>query len=245
MKGSEEEFQKFIRNLTHDLREPVSKVLILSEFLSEKLRPTDEMDKEYLLRLHQAAGRIKAMTEALADYSKSSSAPAPLAGFKKLWDAKLLDLEPIAIPVTTASKIADLKKKVILLIDDDEEDYLLLRDLFKEHYPDAELRWCEDAEKALECLKPADPAVARPLIVLLDLNMPKLNGRDVLGRIRADEKLKQIPVVVLSNSMNKNEAMEAYLLGASSFIRKPAGYKELQSFVRTFYDYWFIYSTLL
>lgn len=137
----------------------------------------------------------------------------------------------------------EILKKNILLIDDDEEDFLLLRDIFKEFYSDVELQWCKDGEEALTLLLRAnDPKMPKPHIILLDLNMPKLNGREVLSEIRKSSELKHIPVVVLSNSMNKKEAVETYLLGVNSFIRKPAGYRELRDFVQVFYKYWFVYS---
>ena len=137
------------------------------------------------------------------------------------------------------------QKKVILFIDDDEDDRMLFRDLFKECSPEIEFRWAADGEQALDYLiKRPGSAEDTPSVILLDLNMPKINGREVLKQIRNHKELSAIPVVVLSNSMNKEEALEIYHLGANSFTRKPAGYKELREFVSTFYKYWFEYSML-
>ena len=138
-------------------------------------------------------------------------------------------------------------KKTVLFVDDDEDDYMLMRDTFKERHPEIDLLWTRDGEEALDYLKRRGRfrEAARPYLMLLDLNMPKLNGQEVLKQIRSDEGICHIPVVVLTNSMNKEEVTEAYCRGVNSFIRKPAGYKELRSFVETFGKYWFEYSTLV
>ena len=139
--------------------------------------------------------------------------------------------------------MSDFDKKIVLFIDDDEDDFLLMRDLMKECRPEIDLQWARDGEEGLARLNENGPN-RMPLLIFLDLNMPKLNGREVLKQIRANDGLKHIPVVVLTNSMNKKEALEAYRLGVNSFIRKPSGYKELRDFVTLFGKYWFDYSTL-
>ena len=97
-----------------------------------------------------------------------------------------------------------------------------------------------DGETALELtLK------LRPRIALLDIDMPKLNGLEVLRQIRSNDEIRAIPVTILSNSMNTAEALEAYRLGANSFVRKPAGYKEIREFVQVYSKYWLEYSTLV
>ncbi len=135
------------------------------------------------------------------------------------------------------------KKKLILFTDDDEDDFLLLRDLFKESNQDVELRWAKDGEEALDFLRRQENP--KPFLILLDLNMPKLNGREILKQVRSHKELCHIPVIVLTNSMNRQEAVEVYQSGANSFIRKPSGYKDLREFVRVFYKYWFDYSLLV
>ena len=138
-------------------------------------------------------------------------------------------------------------KKTVLFVDDDEDDFLLLRDTFKERYTEAELQWAKDGEEAIEYLKRQGRfrGMPRPFLILLDLNMPKLNGQEVLKAVRGDDEIRHIPVVVLTNSMSKEEATEAYRSGVTSFIRKPSGYKELTEFVDVFTKYWFEYSTLI
>ncbi len=142
--------------------------------------------------------------------------------------------------------MVDTRKKKILLVDDDEDDFMLLRDIFKEFHPQLEMSWIKDGEEALAYLKANKlNAEKMPLLILLDLNMPKLNGREVLAQIRKEKEIKHIPVVVLSNSMSRIEALESYSLGVNSFVRKPSGYRELREFVQIFYKYWFEYSTLI
>ena len=143
--------------------------------------------------------------------------------------------------------MTELLKKTILFVDDDEDDFLLLRDTFKERHPEVELQWAKDGEEAIDYLSKRGRfrGMPRPFLVLLDLNMPKLNGQEVLKTIRADSDICHIPVVVLTNSMSKDEACEAYRSGVTSFMRKPSGYKELLEFVDVFAKYWFEYSTLV
>ncbi len=138
-------------------------------------------------------------------------------------------------------------KKIILFIDDDEDDFLILRGIFKEFSSDIELQWVRDGEEAINYLTQQGnfKDAEKPLLILLDLNMPKLNGEEVLRQIRNHESLRYIPVVVLSNSMNKKDVMTAYELGGNSFIRKPAGYKELREMAQTLSKYWFEHSTLI
>ncbi len=137
--------------------------------------------------------------------------------------------------------------KLILVTEDDEDDYILLRDAFQEHHPDIQLAWTRDGEETLAYLARVadDPAQSLPFIIILDLNMPKVDGREVLREIRATERLKHIPVVVFTNSGNWRDAMDAYRLGVNSFVRKPAGYREQVEFVQCFYKYWFHFSKLV
>ena len=138
--------------------------------------------------------------------------------------------------------MADSQKKIILFIDDDEDDFLLLRDIFEECRDDIDLQWVKDSEQAIDRLTRS--GADRPSFILLDLNMPKLNGHEVLAQIRQRDALRDVPVAVLTNSINRNEVQEAYRLGVNSFLRKPSGYTELREFAKTFCRYWFDYSTL-
>lgn len=140
--------------------------------------------------------------------------------------------------------MAQVKKK-ILIIDDDEDDFSLMSDAFKETCSsDVEVDWKKDGEEALDYFFGRDED-GLPALVLLDLNMPKIDGREVLKRLRAADKFQHLPVVVFTNSSDRRDILQSYRMGANSYVRKPAGYGELVSFARTFCAYWFKYSSFI
>ncbi|EGJ51763.1 response regulator [Desulfocurvibacter africanus] len=133
---------------------------------------------------------------------------------------------------------------VILMADDDEDDCLLLKEAFGECRLLNELRFVYDGEELLDYLKRrgkyADPGTSpRPGLVLLDLNMPKLDGREALKEIRADEELRKIPVVILTTSKAQEDILRTYDLGANSYITKPVTFESLVEVVKQFGRYWF------
>jgi CheY-like chemotaxis protein len=140
--------------------------------------------------------------------------------------------------------VADPERKIILFIDDDEDDYLLFKEILGECRKEIDLQWINDSERVVAHLLRAGETPERPDMIVLDLNMPKLNGRELLRMIRGNEALRHIPVSILTNSINRLEAQEAYRLGVNSFLRKPSGYKDMLEFANTFCRYWFDYSTL-
>jgi CheY-like chemotaxis protein len=133
----------------------------------------------------------------------------------------------------------------ILIADDDEED----REMARETLPDSQLadnmRFVCDGQELLDYLRSegayADPSVPapRPGIILLDLNMPRMDGREALVEIRADEALRRIPVVVLTTSKDEQDIQRSYELGANSFITKPMTLAGLADAMRTLATYWF------
>lgn len=135
------------------------------------------------------------------------------------------------------------KNITIVMADDDEDDCILVRDAFMENRIPVDLRFVEDGEELMEFLQHqgkyggAD-APPRPDIILLDLNMPRKNGREVLREIKADPHLRGIPVVVLTTSREYENIMLSYDLGASSFITKPATFTELVEMARILSSYW-------
>ena len=136
------------------------------------------------------------------------------------------------------------KPKVILMAEDDSDDRLLIRDAMAETGWRGDLRFVEDGEELLDYLrhrgKYSSPADApRPGVILLDLNMPKKDGREVMGEIKADPELRRIPVVVLTTSKADTDIARMYDLGASSFIAKPIHFDALVNVMRTLGQYWF------
>jgi CheY-like chemotaxis protein len=109
--------------------------------------------------------------------------------------------------------------------------------------------WVKDGEEALDFLyrrrRYADPASSpRPGLILLDMKLPKLDGHEVLRRIKADETLRSIPVVMLTTSDRQEEIDESYRAGANSFVTKPVRFSEFVERVRTVQLYWVLTSRL-
>jgi len=137
------------------------------------------------------------------------------------------------------------KKKAvtILLAEDDEDDYLLTSNAFKECQLLNTLNWVKDGEELMDYLlrkgKYDNPSTSpRPVIILLDLNMPKKDGRECLKEIKANPILRQIPVLVLTTSQADEDILKTYDLGASSFIRKPVDFEKFTNVITSLKKYW-------
>ena len=133
---------------------------------------------------------------------------------------------------------------VILLADDDEEDRMLTCDALAESRLANVVVCVTDGEDLMDYLrregKYAPPAHApRPGFILLDLNMPKKDGREALREIKADPKLRQIPVVVMTTSKSDEDVLESYNSGASSYITKTVTFEGLVEVMKGLGRYWF------
>ena len=133
---------------------------------------------------------------------------------------------------------------VILMADDDADDRMLTKDALGESRVLNEIRFVEDGEELMEYLhrkgKYADPESSpKPGLILLDLNMPKKDGREALKEIKSDPNLRRIPVVIMTTSKAEEDIFRSYDFGASSFITKPVTFDRLVEIVRTLGDYWF------
>jgi CheY-like chemotaxis protein len=137
------------------------------------------------------------------------------------------------------------RRVTILLADDDEEDRELTRDALREAHLANEVMFVVDGQDLMDYLRRegryADGSVAspRPGIILLDLNMPKKDGREALAEIKTDELLRRIPVVVLTTSKDEVDVLRTYDLGVNSFITKPVTFAGLVEAMRTWTRYWF------
>ncbi|HTB18012.1 MAG TPA: response regulator [Bryobacteraceae bacterium] len=136
------------------------------------------------------------------------------------------------------------KPITILYADDDAEDRMLVREAWDENRLANELHFVEDGEELLDYLRRkgkythlADAPL--PGMILLDLNMPKKDGREALQEIKADPRLRSIPVVVLTTSKAEEDILRAYDLGVNSFILKPVTFESLVDITRTLSKYWF------
>ncbi|MEA2488628.1 MAG: hypothetical protein QOH21_420 [Acidobacteriota bacterium] len=132
---------------------------------------------------------------------------------------------------------------VILLADDDEEDRMLAADALEESRVVNDLRFVEDGEELLDYLYhrgqyAAPGSSPTPGLILLDLNMPRKDGREALREIKADPDLRRVPVVVLTTSKAEEDIYRTYDLGANSFITKPVSFDGLVSVMRDIGRYW-------
>jgi CheY-like chemotaxis protein len=139
---------------------------------------------------------------------------------------------------------APTKHAVVLMADDDGDDRLLARDAVAEAGMSGELRFVENGEELLDYLQRRGKflkagSAPRPGLILLDLNMPRKDGREVLREIKADPELRRIPVVVLTTSKADTDIGMLYDLGANSFITKPFRFDALVQVMRAIGDYWF------
>ena len=135
------------------------------------------------------------------------------------------------------------KSIVILMADDDADDRMLTSDALEESRLVNELRFVEDGEELLDYLyhrgRYADPAGSpRPGVILLDLNMPRKDGREALREIKADPELRRIPIVVLTTSKAEADVYRSYDLGANSYIAKPVTFEALVDVMRGLGRYW-------
>jgi CheY-like chemotaxis protein len=132
----------------------------------------------------------------------------------------------------------------IVYADDDPEDRMLVKDALDESRLANPIHFVEDGEQLMDYLKRrgryADLAEKPyPGLILLDLNMPRKDGREALEEIKADPKLRRIPVVVLTTSKAEEDICRSYDLGVSGFIVKPVTFDSLTEIVRTLGKYWF------
>ena len=131
----------------------------------------------------------------------------------------------------------------ILLVEDSPDDVALTLRAFKSHNIGNEVIVAKDGVQALEVLlgpKGGPPPSRLPSIVLLDLNLPKVNGLEVLQRIRAHPRTSLLPVVVLTSSTEQRDLVESYKLGANSYVRKPVDFVEFTEAARQLGLYWLL-----
>ena len=136
------------------------------------------------------------------------------------------------------------KPITILLADDDPDDRLLAKQALERSRLANDLRFVEDGEELIDYLRRrgrfTDPHTSpRPGLILLDLNMPRKDGREALKEIKNDPRLRDIPVVVLTTSKTDEDIVRTYNLGVNSYITKPVRFSALVSVMRAIGKYWF------
>ncbi len=132
----------------------------------------------------------------------------------------------------------------IHMCDDDPDDRLLLKEALQEAKVPNDIDYTEDGEQLMRFLRREGEFEnlkdqPMPGLILLDLNMPKKDGREALAEIKGDEKLRHIPVVILTTSRADEDILKSYEMGVNSFISKPVTFGNLVIAVKTVTDYWF------
>jgi CheY-like chemotaxis protein len=137
---------------------------------------------------------------------------------------------------------------MLLIAEDDEDDRMLAMDALEDSELRPHVRFVEDGEQLMEYLRCtgayAGQELPRPGVILLDLNMPRKDGREALREIKNDPALRAIPVVILTTSQDQDDISSAYALGGNSYITKPASFDGLVEVMRALERYWFGVVTL-
>ena len=128
-----------------------------------------------------------------------------------------------------------LKPQTILIVDDNEDDCEALVRAFKKIGLDNPVSMRQSGSAALEFLKQAE----KPALILLDLNMPGMDGHKVLQMIKEDASLRHIPVIIWSTSSNEKDVETCYRMGANAYMQKPIVYETLLESAKNFKEYWF------
>ena len=135
--------------------------------------------------------------------------------------------------------------KFVLLVEDNPDDVELTIRAFKKSNLLNDVIVANDGIEALECLEGTGKFEERdknhlPSLILLDLKMPRMGGLEVLQKIRSDERLKLIPVVILTSSKEEQDVLNGYSLGANSYIRKPVDFNQFMEATRQLGLYWLL-----
>jgi two-component system, chemotaxis family, response regulator Rcp1 len=130
--------------------------------------------------------------------------------------------------------------RVVLLVEDSPGDVRLTQEAFREADPSIELHVASDGVEAMAFLRREGihASAKRPDFILLDLNLPKMDGREVLGQIKEDEDLKTIPTVILTTSDAQADILTSYKLRANCYLSKPVELEEFESLVKSINDFW-------
>lgn len=138
-----------------------------------------------------------------------------------------------------------MEKLFVLIAEDDADDRFLLQNAFEEMGYTDKLEFVENGVELMDFLENnANNSNSVPGFILLDLNMPKKDGREVLKELKQHDNYKTIPVVVFSTTKNETEVKRCYELGANTYVVKPVSYDSLLKFVENIRSYWFNVATI-
>jgi len=124
----------------------------------------------------------------------------------------------------------------ILLIEDNDADVEILRHTLQQENVQLTLSRARDGDEAMRYLR--NPGNPRPDLILLDLNMPHMDGREVLGELRVDPNLDPIPVVVMTSSEEEKDILRSYNLGAAAYVVKPLGLEDIEEVIHSISEFW-------
>lgn len=132
---------------------------------------------------------------------------------------------------------------LILVADDDDDDFMLTKDALEEVKLKNNIERVVNGEELLNFLQKkgeysSNSYDKQKMIILLDLNMPKVDGREALKKIKEDKNLRKIPIIVLTTSKAEEDVIKSYDLGVNSFIRKPVTFEQMVNVVKSFTNYW-------
>jgi two-component system response regulator len=133
-----------------------------------------------------------------------------------------------------------MENKAILLVEDNADDEELTLQTLKKNNIMNEVVVARDGETAIEYLFGTGCSGRYPVVVMLDIRLPKINGLEVLRRIRADSKTKFLPVVILTSSDEEKDLVDSYRLGANSYVKKPVNFVDFQKAIGQLTLYWLI-----
>lgn len=137
---------------------------------------------------------------------------------------------------------ADITRPIeLFLVEDNPGDIRLAKEMFKEANLKLNLTVAEDGVQAMEYLKKvcSDPRTAKPELIILDLNLPRMDGREVLAEIKSRDELKRIPVIVLTSSTSAEDVIKAYGEHANCYIAKPVDLEEFARIIGIIEEFWF------
>jgi len=191
-------------------------------------QPSEAAGKQTLPASVAEAPRVESLQQ-------QASAPAVLKGAVE-------QRRPMEEPESASSRRAS-GSFLLLMADDDPEDCLLAAEAIQENGFGYQVHFVHDGEELLEYLhrtgRYRQTPSKLPDLVLLDLNMPKLDGREALRRIKSDLRLRSMPVVILTTSRQEEDVQRCYQMGAASFLSKPATYCGWITLLRDVCTYWF------
>ena len=161
-------------------------------------------------------------------------------------DSNQIEIGTTSTESASSAKMFDPNHYPFLMAEDNPDDILITRRAWKKGNIRNPLYVVKDGEEAIDFLykKGSHTEAPKPSLMLLDLNMPKMNGFEVLSQLKSDNKYKKMPILVLTSSSRDEDIDRAYELGCNSYICKPVNFENFIKAIKETYQYWLIISTI-